>query len=263
MKAMFEANVLRNLPADRDFACASSAKLLCFGISEAKLGELLADLMVEGRNPSVGTTASDAVLSVRINSFGRDDSEGARLVSDDVAEIRSRLGNVVFGEEDETLQGAVGKLLIRQGLTVATGESCTGGLLAKRLTDVHGSSAYFLRGMVTYSNQAKSDLLGVPSALIETHGAVSEPVARAMASGCRSAADVDIAISITGIAGPGGGNPPEKPVGLVFIGLADAKDVVVKRLLLGEHYSRNDIRDRACKTALNMLRLSILSVQDS
>jgi nicotinamide-nucleotide amidase len=259
MEAMFEAAVVPSLPAQKRSACARSTRLLCFGISEARLGELLADLMVHGRNPSVGTTASGAVLSVRLNAHGQDESEAERLLIADAAEIHRRLGRVVFAEGEETLQGAVAKLLVQQGMTVATAESCTGGLIAKRLTDIPGSSAYFLRGFVVYANEAKTDLLGVPSALMEAEGTVSESVARAMASGCRSAADTDFALSITGIAGPTGGNPPEKPVGLVYIGLADNVGVSVRRFLLGEHLSRDEIRDRACKTALNMLRLRLLA----
>jgi nicotinamide-nucleotide amidase len=149
-------------------------------------------------------------------------------------------------------------LLRRHGWTIATAESCTGGLLAKRLTDIPGSSAYFLRGYVTYSNQAKSDLLQVAPEMIASHGAVSEPVARAMATGCRSVVGADFALSVTGIAGPNGGKPPEKPVGLVYLGLADGKGVEVKRLLLGDHLSRAEIRDRACSAALNILRLRLL-----
>ncbi len=149
-------------------------------------------------------------------------------------------------------------MLTKHGCTVATAESCTGGLLAKRLTDIPGSSAYFLRGYVTYSNQAKNDLLGVSPDLIAAHGVVSEPVARAMASGCRTLAGADFALSITGIAGPSGGKPREKPIGLVFVGLSDAAGGEMKRLLLGDHLSRPEIRDLACSAALNMLRRRLL-----
>lgn len=164
---------------------------------------------------------------------------------------------MVFGEGDDSLEAVVARLLTQQGQTIATAESCTGGLLAKRLTDVPGSSAYFLRGYVTYSNEAKTELVNVASELIAVEGAVSEPVARAMASGCRTAAGSDFALSITGIAGPTGGSPPDKPVGLVYIGLADSDGVEVKRFLFGEHLARDEIRDRSCKMALNLLRIRI------
>ena len=154
---------------------------------------------------------------------------------------------------EESLEESIGRLFKDHGWTIATAESCTGGLLAKRLTDVPGSSAYFLRGYVTYVNEAKTDLLQVPAPLIVAEGAVSEPVARAMASGCRTAAGSDYALSITGIAGPGGGNPPEKPVGLVYIGLAEAEGIAVRRFLFGERLDRSEIRHRACEAAMELL----------
>jgi len=257
MQAMFLATVLPELRTTAGGATIASARLLCFGISEAKLGELLSDLMRRGRNPSVGTTASHAILSVRVLAEGAS-PEGAReLLQADLGEIRRRLGTVVFGEGYDTLEAVVARQLIEQHKTIATAESCTGGLLAKRLTDISGSSSYFLRGYVPYADVAKMDLLGVPAELISRHGAVSEQVAEAMALGCRRAGGVDYALSITGIAGPTGGNPPEKPVGLVYIGLAHAAGVETLRVLYGDHLTRDEIRDRSCKTALNLLRLRL------
>jgi nicotinamide-nucleotide amidase len=258
MKAMFAAAIAPVIEARSGAARAVEARLPCYGISEAKLGELIQDLMARGRNPLVGTTASGGVISVRLVAHGRDEAEAKRLLACDVSEVRRRLGAAVFGEGDDTLEAVVGRMLRERGLTVATAESCTGGLLAKRLTDVPGSSAYFLRGYVTYSNEAKTNLLGVSPDLIASKGAASEEVAGAMATGCRAAAGSDLAIGITGIAGPSGGQPPEKPVGLVYLGLADAGGVEVKRMLFGEHLVRSEIRDRSCKTALNLLRLRLL-----
>ncbi len=258
MKAMFEASLgpeLRGLGVETR---TRSARLQCFGISEAKLGEVLGDLMARGRNPQVGTTASGAILSVRILARGRDADEAQRLADADSVEVRRRLERVVFADGEESLQAVVAGRLLEENRTVATAESCTGGLLAKRFTDIPGSSAYFLRGYVTYSNQAKIELLSVPEELIEAEGAVSGPVVRAMASGCLEASGADFALAITGIAGPTGGSPPERPVGLVYIGLADADGVEVKRYLIGDHWSREEIRDRSCKCALNLLRLRLL-----
>jgi PncC family amidohydrolase len=147
---------------------------------------------------------------------------------------------------------------MERGRTIATAESCTGGLIAKRLTDVSGSSAYFLQGFITYSNEAKSKQLSVPPELIEAHGAVSREVAEAMAIGCRNAGRSDDAISVTGIAGPTGGTPG-KPVGLVYIGLADESGCVVTEHRIGAEMTRDEIRDRAAKIALNRLRLKLLS----
>ncbi|MGB2986293.1 MAG: competence/damage-inducible protein A [Phycisphaerae bacterium] len=257
MQAMFNATIASALEAQTGGARTHQARLLCYGISEAKVGEVIGDLMKRDRNPLVGTTALGGVISVRVVARGNDENDAKRLVAADLSEIRRRLGTVVFGEGDDSLEAVVARLLTQQGQTIATAESCTGGLLAKRLTDVPGSSAYFLRGYVTYSNEAKTELVNVASELIAVEGAVSEPVARAMASGCRTAAGSDFALSITGIAGPTGGSPPDKPVGLVYIGLADSDGVEVKRFLFGEHLARDEIRDRSCKMALNLLRIRI------
>lgn len=258
MKAMFDATVSPALGVLTGGACCRETCLACFGISEAKIGELLGDLMGRDRNPLVGTTASHGIIRVRIIAYSKDESEAERLASADETEIQRRLGRAVFGEGDDTLELAVARLLVQHGKTIATAESCTGGLLAKRLTDVPGSSAYFMRGYVTYSNSAKSNLLDVSPELIASEGAVSESVARAMASGCRTAAESDLALATTGIAGPAGGNPPVKPVGLVYVALAISTGVEIKRLDLGEHLDREGIRDRACSAALNMLRLHLL-----
>jgi len=257
MKEIFEACVAPRIGKEGG-SCTLIARLNCFGIGEARIGEILADLMARGRNPLVGTTASQAVITIRILASGENASAVRTLLDTDRSEIRRRLGVAVFGEENDTLHGIVARLLIERKQTIVTAESCTGGLLGKLLTDVPGSSAYFVRGYIVYSNQSKSELLQVPGDVIEKQGAVSEEVARLLAENARRAADCDYALSITGIAGPSGGST-EKPVGLVYIGLATESGVEVRRVLLGDHLSREEIRDRACKTALNMLRIKLLS----
>ena len=256
MKAMFAAYVEPRLESISS-ACTLSARLHCYGISEARLGETIADMMTRDRNPLVGTTASKAVLTIRILATASDAASAQVLLEGDRAELQRRLGSIIFGEEGATLQAAVAKLLIDQKKTVATAESCTGGMLAQQLTDVPGSSAYFLQGYVVYSNESKSKLLNVRRDVIDRCGAVSEEVARLLAQNARAEAGSDYSLSITGIAGPGGGTL-DKPVGLVYIGLADERDIEVRRVLLGDHLTRDEIRDRACKTALNMLRLRLL-----
>ncbi len=149
-----------------------------------------------------------------------------------------------------TPEKKIGKILRERSLTLGLAESCTGGLVAARITSVPGSSAYFMAGFVTYSNNAKAQFLAVPDRLIKRHGAVSDAVARHMAKGAREAAGVDIGISITGIAGPAGGSP-EKPVGTVFIGLATKKKVYVRKFLFSG--SRHKIRGRSSVEALTML----------
>ena len=150
----------------------------------------------------------------------------------------------------------VAELLKKHKRTVATAESCTGGLIAKLLTDIPGSSAYFIEGVVAYANEAKTRLLGVPAQLIAEHGAVSRQVAAAMALGCRAKSGADFALSTTGIAGPAGGTP-EKPVGLVYVGLADAHGCGVEELRLDSTLPRDSIRERAAQAAIDLLTASL------
>lgn len=151
---------------------------------------------------------------------------------------------------DEKLLGVVSAELIKQKVTVATAESCTGGLIANSLTNISGSSDYFERGVVSYSNRSKTELLDVPEKLIKGHGAVSEQVARAMAEGIRKKANVEVGISTTGIAGPSGGTP-EKPVGLVYIAFSTSKETKVKKFEFTGNRLQN--KERACNAALWLL----------
>jgi nicotinamide-nucleotide amidase len=171
------------------------------------------------------------------------------------AEVRAILGKHIYSEAQEDMETVVGSLLLRQKSTVAVAESCTGGLLGHRLTQVPGSSNYFERGVVVYSNQSKIELLGIPQDLIQQYGAVSSQVAAAMVEAIRSAAGVTYGLSITGIAGPDGGTP-EKPVGTVFIGLADPEETITER------YNFPGNRDRvkffSTQAALNLLRMKLI-----
>jgi len=258
MKAIFRAGILPKIVVETGGRRSATGVVRCFGTSEASIGEKIADLMAAERNPKVGVTADEAVISVRITATGEDEAAARVAVDADIAEVRKRLGRYVLGECEATLSSAVAELLKSSRKTIATAESCTGGLLAKSLTDIPGSSAYFLRGYVTYANEAKTGILGVPEGILASEGAVSEAVARLMAEGCRRQAGSDFAVSITGIAGPGGGEAPDKPVGLVYFGLADERGVFVKQILFGSHLSRNQIRQRSCRTALNILRLRLI-----
>jgi nicotinamide-nucleotide amidase len=257
MQAMFERDIRPALAPMSGGEVILQRTLHTFGMPESELGGRIADLMDSGRNPYVGTSASDLVISIRINAHAFDADTARAWLEQDAGEIRRRLGDVVFGEEEETLAHAVGRLLAARGQTVSTAESCTGGLVAKRLTDVSGSSAYFIQGFVTYSNEAKHRLLDVPVELIQAHGAVSREVAEAMATNCRRLAGTDYALSATGVAGPTGGTP-EKPIGLVLVGLATPTETVVQELRLGETLPREAIRDRTAKIAVNVLRLRLL-----
>ncbi len=169
------------------------------------------------------------------------------------AALRERHGDVLFSADGATIDVVIARLLA--GRTIATAESCTGGLMAGRLTDLAGSSAYVLGGLVVYSNEAKTALAGVPAALIEAHGAVSPEVATALSAGARSRLAADIGIGITGIAGPGGGSP-EKPVGTVCLSVSSSDDREERVVRLPGN--RADVRDRTTTVALHMLRALLL-----
>jgi nicotinamide-nucleotide amidase len=258
MRVMYERSVQPELQARSGGGVILARTLLTFGAGESHIGEQIRDLMQRGRNPTVGTTAQQAVIGIRIHAAGATPQEATALLDRTDTDIRGRLGKLVFGQDGDTLWSVVTKLLIARGKTVATAESCTGGLIAKSLTDTAGSSACVIDGVVTYSNAAKTRLLNVPAELIAAHGAVSKPVAEAMAINCRRLSGTDYALSVTGIAGPDGGTA-EKPVGLVYIGLADENGCDVRELRLGSFLTREEIRERACKAAVNLLRLALVS----
>ncbi|MEM7624696.1 MAG: competence/damage-inducible protein A [Planctomycetota bacterium] len=256
MKAMFEASVL---PFLREHAGGAktilTTKINTFGLGESDVAEKLADLMQRNRNPTVGTTVSHGLCSVRVRAEFDDSGRARNELSDTASQVESRLGPIVFGRDDDTLQSTLIAMLTERGKTVATAESCTGGMIGAMLTDVPGSSAAYLGGWVTYTNELKSSQVGVPPELIERHGAVSESVVIAMAQGARERSGADYAVSVSGVAGPGGGTP-EKPVGTVWLALS-TPDAAVARCarLVG---NRASIRDRAAKCALQMIRLTLI-----
>jgi nicotinamide-nucleotide amidase len=193
-------------------------------------------------------------VDVRLRMEGTDADVTLALASA-VETVSDALGNAVFGLDDETIEEVVGKLLVDSARTLALAESLTGGSLGSRVTRVSGSSRYYLGTIVAYSNRAKEDLLGVDPEILRTHGAVSDAVARAMARGARKALGSDIAVSTTGIAGPTGGSP-DKPVGLVYIGLDDGKRPLAFRRQFGTDRQLNT--ERVVVTSLNLLRLALI-----
>jgi len=252
MRAMFAEHIAPDLPAGR--ASIIRRIIHTFGTGESDIGERIADLMVRDANPLVGTTVSAGLVSVRVTSHATNTAEAERIAGVTIAEISTRLGELVVGQGDQAMPAAVGELLRHRGQTIATAESCTGGLIGEMVTDVSGSSEYYLGGIISYANSVKRDLLGVGEDILAANGAVSEPVARAMAVGCRAKFGTDWAISITGIAGPTGGTP-EKPVGLVYTAIAgDDQTDVHRHILPGD---RPTVRRRAALAALNHLRLRL------
>jgi len=253
MEKMFEERVAPRLPARP--GAVRRAVLRTFGRGESDIATEISDLMQAAGSVTVGTTASAGEISVRVTSRADAPERAEALLTETVAEVRRRLGDLVFGEGDETPASACGKLLRARGETLATAESCTGGMLGEMITRVPGSSDYYVGGVLAYSNEVKRDALGVAAEVIDSHGAVSEQVAEAMAAGCRERFAVDWAVSITGVAGPGGGTEV-KPVGLIYVALAGASGVDVRR----HHFpgTRQLVRHRTANAALNYLRRTLL-----
>ncbi len=253
MKWMYDHCIVGDLPSAAGVVLHRIVHT--FGRGESDLGSMIADLMKRDADPTVGTTVANGIVSIRIVSAGQTQA-GAKQKSDAVvAIIKDRLGNLVLGEGDDTMASVTGQLLRAGKQTLATAESCTGGLVGQLLTANSGSSDYYLGGVVTYSNQLKQNLLGVPEELLVAHGAVSEPVASAMAEGCLRAIGSTWAISVTGIAGPTGATA-DKPVGLVFTALAGPQGTQVQRHVFPG--SREMVRLRAALAAMNALRLALL-----
>lgn len=260
MRGMFE-ETLEPLIRARSEGSIVSRTLWFAGIGESALAEQVQDFL-DASDPTVAPLAGQGKVRLRITTRAGTPEEAQKKLEPVAAEILTRLGDYFFGEDDETLEGNLGRLLAERGETLAVAESCTGGLLAKRLTDAPGSSAFFTEGLVTYSNEAKERWLGVPHDLIEGHGAVSEAVARAMAEGVREPSRADYGLSVTGIAGPDGGSE-EKPVGLVYVGLADRDETVVEKVnLTAFARSREAIRERSANRALDLLRQRVVERAD-
>src|ERR687897_220567 len=243
MRGMFE-DTLEPLIRERSDGSIISKTLWFAGIGESALAEKVQEFL-DATDPTVAPLAGQGKVRLRITTRAATEKEAQEKIAPVEKKLIARLSDYYFGEDEETLEGTVGRLLQERGATLALAESCTGGLLAKRLTDMPGSSAFFGEGLVTYSNESKERLLGVPHALIMEHGAVSEPVAREMAEGARRNSGADYGLSVTGIAGPDGGTE-EKPVGLVFVGISEPEDTSAEKLdLTAWARSRDSIRERS------------------
>ena len=224
-----------------------------YGRGEAPVAQMMDDLM-DGENPTLAPYAKEGECYLRVTAKAADEQQADEMCAPVIEEIRNRLGEFVYGIDVESLEALVVKELLQQGKKLATAESCTGGLLAKRITDISGSSAVFDMGCVTYANEAKEALLYVPHEILEAHGAVSEETARAMAEGIVRRSGSDLGIGITGIAGPDGGTE-QKPVGLIYIALSDGSQTwVVKRSPIGRTKNREWHRHCAASQALDMVR---------
>jgi competence/damage-inducible protein CinA-like protein len=255
MMRMVDEQVLPRIARRQPDAGAVRARLLrTFGMGESTLDAELADVADSGA-VTLGFRTSFPDNYLRPVARAATAAEAEALLDRVCAVIRQRLGPLVYGEGDETLEQVAGRLLRERGARVAVAESCTGGLIAEKLTDVPGSSAYFLGGVVAYADEAKRTLLGVPQALLERHGAVSEPVARAMAEGVRERFGAEIGVATTGISGPDGGSDA-KPVGLVHLALADAEGTHADQFVFPLDRTRH--RQITAQVALDWIRRRML-----
>ena len=255
MKPMFENHVqarFESLSGDIRFA---RRVLRVAGMGESAVDEKIAPIYTQFENPQTTILFNSSEIEIHLRAHARTEAEAEALLDHLSLKLEQALGNSVFSFRGETMEEVVGRRLAVTGFTLSVAESCTGGLIAQRLTNVPGASRYFLEGVVTYSNQSKTRLLGVDKKLIKEFGAVSQQVARDMARGVRHKAKTDFGLAITGIAGPDGGSE-EKPVGLVYVALADDAHTEHKRFVIPG--DRELIRWRASQAALDMLRRRLI-----
>ncbi len=248
---LFREKVMPFLEKRRGGAlCSRYVKV--FGMGESEMASRLSRQMDTWENPTAAPYAKEGECLVRITAMGKDKEEAFAMTEPAVREVRQVLGDVVYGVDVDSLEQVVVQEMTARGLTLATAESCTGGLMGKRITDVPGASACYLGGVVSYQNEVKENLLGVRHETLITKGAVSEDTACQMAEGVRKALGADIGISTTGVAGPEGGTP-EKPVGLIYVGIS-TKDKTWAVRILRPRQSRESLRRLASSTAFDLVR---------
>lgn len=256
MKYLMENEVLPRLKSKFKTPFILHRTLLTQGIGESFLAEKIADF--EDQLPShIRLAYLPAAGSVRLRLSGWGEETFIRSEMDrSVADLQERVKEYLYGFDDETIAGVLGDLLRKNGLTISTAESCTGGNIAHLLTSIPGSSAWYMGSTITYSYESKTELLGVPKEVIEKHGAVSEEVVTSMVNNAKKLLGTDCAVATSGIAGPGGGTP-DKPVGTVWIAVSSPRQTIAKKVLLGDNRLRTI--QVASETALNMLRKLLIS----
>ncbi len=255
MRPMFENHVQSRLSGRAGSIKVVRRMLRVAGLGESAVDEKIAPIYTQYENPQTTILFNQSEIEIHLTARGRTEAEAEALLDRLSEQLEERLGDAVFSFAGEKMEEVVGLKLSVGGFTLSVAESCTGGLIAQRITDVPGSSKYFIEGVVAYSNDAKTRTLGVEPVLLLEHGAVSAPVAEAMAEGIRKRSRTDFGLSITGIAGPGGGSE-DKPVGLVYIGLADDAHTEHRKLIIPG--DRQLIRWRASQAALDLLRRRLI-----
>jgi nicotinamide-nucleotide amidase len=255
MRPMFENHVQPKLAAQAGNVRVVRRILRVAGFGESAVDEKIAPIYTQFANPQTTILFNKTDIEIHLTAQAKTEQDAELLVDDLSARLEDRLGDSIFAFRGEEMEEVVGLKLAVAGYTVSVAESCTGGLIAQRLTDIPGSSKYFTEGVVAYSNEAKTRTLGVEAKLLQQHGAVSAEVAEAMAEGIRKRAGTDFGLSVTGIAGPDGGSE-EKPVGLVYVALSDDAHIEHRRLMLPG--DRQLIRWRASQAVLDLLRRRLI-----
>ena len=233
-----------------------SHTLKIYGAGESVIEDRLRDRMNAMTNPTLAPYAKEGEVELRLTAKAATQEEAEALIAPELADLQNELGQLVYGVDVPNLETVVLNLLQQTGMTLCTAESCTGGLIAKRITDLPGASAVFHGGVVSYVNSVKANLLHVPQHILDEYGAVSSPVAQAMAEGAREAMGTDLAVAVTGVAGPDKDDRGNQ-VGLVFVALAAKDQTMVRQFQLGT--LRGRVRTRAANSALNMVRLYLQS----
>jgi nicotinamide-nucleotide amidase len=251
LQAMFEAACMPRLERLRGAQVIRTRVYKVVGLPESEVDHRIAPTYTQYTNPATTILATLGAIEVHLRARASSAEEGDKLLNELGDKIELALGDHVFSTHGETLEEVVGMYLMMKRMTLAVAESCTGGMLSERLTNTPGSSNYFLGGVVCYSNALKTQLAGVPPQMIEEHGAVSKLVALALAEGIRRRTEASIGIGITGVAGPGGGTT-EKPVGMVFVGLADGRGTQVREFRFPG--GRERVRLWSTQAALEMIR---------
>ena len=257
-KYLFENRALPYLEQLMDGVIVSH-EIRIFGMGESAVEEALHEPMTTMTNPTLAPYAKTNECMVRATAKAAAREEAEEMLRPLVAQVRDLLGDVVYGVDVESLEEVVSALLRERELTLSAAESCTGGLIAKRITDLPGASQVFRGGVVSYTNDVKAGVLGVPERLLEECGAVSEPVARAMAEGCRRVCGSDLAVAVTGVAGPDSDDRGNE-VGTVFIALASGQGTVCKKLSCGKGRGRDRVRTAAAQNAFDLVRRSLLNL---
>ena len=256
---MFENRAVPYLKKLVGHSVIVSHEIRIFGMGESAVEDVLHEPMTRLTNPTLAPYAKPNECMLRATAKADTEAQAEAMLAPLVERVKATLGDVVYGVDVASLEEAVSGLLLERGLTLSAAESCTGGLIAKRMTDLPGASKVFRGGVVSYVEEVKSGVLGVPEDLLARYGAVSEPVARAMAEGCRRICGSDLAVSVTGVAGPDTDDRGNE-VGTVYIALTSTEGTICKKLSCGRGRGQDSVRMAAASNAFDMVRRQLLGL---